>query len=70
MHSSVTVLTLIHYGGNCFSVRLPLKVMLQLTVLRNNEPQHITMFPDVIMNTLGICLCVVAGNQWNMSLFS
>ena len=67
MHSSVTVLTLILHGGNCF---LPLKVTLQLTVSCNNVPQHITMFPDVIMITFGICLCVVVDNQWKTSLFS
>ena len=51
--NTLTVLALILlYGGHCFSVRLPSKVMhgfthcVRFPASHNNVPQHITMFPD------------------------
>ena len=56
MHWSLIVSALILlYGGHCFSVRLPSKVMrdfthcVRLPASRNNAPQHIAIFPDAII---------------------
>ena len=71
MHCSLTVLALILlYGGCCFTVRLPSKVMcscthrVRLPASCNNVPQNIKMFPDSIIHScLMVFSCVV---QWRI----
>ena len=72
MHWSLTVLALILlYGGHCFSVRLPSKVMrgfthhVRLPASCNNVPQQIAIFPDAIMAAYGVYLCFITGNRQN-----
>ena len=56
MHCSLIALALIlPYGGHCFSLWLPSKVMrsfthrIRLPASRNNVPQHIKMLPDSVI---------------------
>jgi len=44
LFSTVLALILL-YGGHCFLVQLPSKVMLRFPASHNNAPQHMTMFP-------------------------
>ena len=54
MHCSLIVLTLILYGGLCFSVQLPSKVMLRFPASRNNVPQQIVCsYRELIEEILG-----------------
>ena len=53
MHCSLTVFAqILLYDGHCFFVGLPSKVTLRLLVSRNNAPQYITIFSDILMTFL------------------